>query len=142
MFEERLQWAKTQLQADERSVEYQHTINEMLLVLWKRCETHKFSDQQIEEICQLTSSLARGHALEKPAEDELWVQARPGALVVRDVVRVHSDAYSGQAGLLHNGRIGVITAIRSGDIHVNYIDGKQSFDFVRHSPHVLDKRVK
>jgi hypothetical protein len=88
-------------------------------------------------------TLARGKALERPRDaDYAWAQARPGQLVVRDYVRVRSDGYRGPAGLTHNGRSGPIVAIRHGDIIVRYDDGGPSPDMgVRHSPHVLEKRI-
>ena len=89
--------------------------------------------------------LALGHALlppQKPDDPQYrWEDARPGQLVVSDVVRVKTDAYQGSAGELHNGRSGRIVAIRGGDIHVVYDDGgiKASMP-PRHSPHKLEKR--
>lgn len=89
--------------------------------------------------------LARGKALEPPEQAQFeWLQAQPGQLVVRDWVRVKADGYDGKAGQYHNGRAGVIVAIRSGDIHVRYEDGGPvpAMGACRHSPHKLEKRIE
>ncbi len=86
--------------------------------------------------------LARGRALETPAEAEhRWVQARPGALVMRDRVRVRADAYPGRVGQLHNGRAGVIVGVRNGDIIVKYDNASNDVQPTHHSPHALEKRT-
>ncbi len=91
-------------------------------------------------------TLARGKSLPTPEQADVrwrWEQARPGALVVRDYVRVKEDAYTGETGRMHNGRSGPIVRISAGDILVRYDDGKLPEVTglpPRHSPHNLEKR--
>lgn len=100
-------------------------------------------DPELERAVSLFLALARGHALPTARQAEhRWAQARPGQLVVRDYVRVRMDAYQGGLGKAHNGRSGPIVAIRHGDIIVRYDDGGPVPAMgVRHSPHVLEKRI-
>lgn len=95
------------------------------------------------EIIRLFSELARGHALEVPENNGYtWVAVRPGQISVADVVRVKLNAYAGDIGQRHNGRVGRVVAIRSGDVIVNTIDDGPPFEGTHHSPHALDKRVR
>jgi len=66
----------------------------------------------------------------------------PGYLTVGDEVRVKTNAYSGELGVLHNGRRCRIVGIRYGDIIVNTIDDiEPRLSGTRHSPYALEKRV-
>lgn len=99
---------------------------------------------QGEEIIAIFNKLAAGHALTPPPFEEggKWVDARPGNIVIRDVMRVKADAYGGPAGIAHNGRVGVVVAVRHGDIHIKYTDDRQPKPLsVAHSPFVLEKHV-
>ena len=86
--------------------------------------------------------LAQGHAIVKD-DDFTWVQARRGDIKVRDVVRVKADAYNIEdIAYLHNGRIGVVIAIRSGDIIVDITDEQEpELKGVHYAPENLEKRV-
>jgi hypothetical protein len=62
---------------------------------------------------------------------------------VGDIVRVRNDAYTGKLAPIHNGRPGVIVAIRSGDIIVNLTDMEEpEISGAHYSPEVLEKRVQ
>jgi hypothetical protein len=88
-------------------------------------------------------TLALGHSLSPDNKDELWVDGGPGMFIVGDPVRIAKDAFDGPTGALHNGRRGVIVAIRSGDIIVNSTDGKEpKLDGTHYSPYKLQKRIK
>jgi hypothetical protein len=87
--------------------------------------------------------VAVGHSLVQDDGPEVWVTAQPGQLKVADIVRVKSDAFSGELGALHNGRRGTIIAIRYGDIIVNSNDDKNpKIDGAHYSPYHLEKRIK
>lgn len=113
-----------------------------LLEVW---DTMNHTNVSRDETLDVFGKLARGHALvEQPMTvEEVWEPARPGALVMGDRVRVFLNAYDGEAGLVHNGRRGLIVAIRYGDIVVRYDDEHEpKIDGARHSPHMLEKRVR
>lgn len=93
---------------------------------------------------ELLPQLAMGHTLvPKNAEPEIWAPGRPGVFKVGDQVRVLNDAFDGEAGILHNGRVGKVTAIRSGDVIVDSTDDKTPPLLGAHySPFKLEKRVQ
>lgn len=139
-------WADKQLERVQGLKEPEtEALLDLLEAFWEL--ENYFSD--IGKALSLFGSLAANRALldEDLGNDEAakwrWVQAKPGQIVVRDVVRVKADAYSGAEGQYHNGRIGRIVAIRSGDVHVFYEDdGPRPEMAVRHSPYSLEKRCK
>jgi hypothetical protein len=94
------------------------------------------------DVVSVFTKLAVGHALVVDDKSDVWTPAMPGKLKVGDTVRVKFDAFSGDLGRLHNGRIGVITAIRYGDIIVRTTDGKKpQINGAHYSPFHLEKRV-
>ena len=112
-----------------------------LLKAWK--ELPDFSKQDREQIIYLFSNLALEHSLVEPPKDEVWVQAERGFLKVRDIVRVKNDAFDGDLGMIHNGRPGVIVAIRSGDIIVDLTDLENPpIKSAHYQPEHLLKRVQ
>ena len=138
-----IEWARAQMQESGVPDRHQSVIEEMLVLFWDHSEDQGFSEDAVQEFLDVFSELALNHALVEERVDEVWVQSKPGALFVRDTVRVRADAYSSSAGLLHNGRIGVVTAIRYGDVHVRYTDGKNPTpESVRHSPYSLEKQIQ
>lgn len=115
-----------------------------VLELLKTWETLSFDDQALlEEALDTFKVVAQGHSLSAPYADEIWIEAVPGQLTVADKVRVKSNAFSGKTGEAHNGRSGVIVAIRYGDIIVRMTDGKEPLlDGAHYSPFHLEKRIK
>lgn len=90
----------------------------------------------------IASKLVQGHALVEERKDEKWIPVQPGFIKVNETVRVMSDAFDGELGVLHNGRRGVVIAIRSGDIIVRSNDGLEPLlDGVHYSPYKLEKLV-
>lgn len=138
MSDDKAKWAKTQMEKALVPEEFQEMVERLLKMYWFFQQNHGLDDETMYKIRYTFNELAQNHALVEDNPDEVWVQAMPGNLVIRDRVRVRRDAYTGPTGELHNGREGDIVAIRSGDIHVRYDSG----DTARHSPHSLDKRVK
>ena len=131
-------WAKAQMEKALVPEEYQDMIQRLVNMYWFFEQNNGLDAETMYKIRHTFNELAQGRALVEDNPDEIWVQAKPGNLVIRDRIRVRRDAYTGPTGELHNGREGDIVAIRSGDIHVRYDSG----DTARHSPHALDKRVK
>lgn len=76
----------------------------------------------------------------KPAAQ--WEQAITGKLKPGDVVRVKLNAYQGEVGEMHNGRICKVIRVKYGDVVVASIDGLDpQLETTHHSPTVLEKRV-
>lgn len=111
-----------------------------LLKTWEKLNITK--PEVAKTVLIVFHELAQGHAIAK--EDEYgWVQVRRGDIKVRDVVRVKTNAYGLQdIAYLHNGRVGVVTAIRSGDIIVDITDEQDPpLKGVHYAPENLEKRV-
>lgn len=110
-----------------------------LIEAWKSVN---LKGEETETAFAIASKLVRGHALVEDVKDEKWVPVQPGFIKVNDTIRVKSDAYEGELGIIHNGRRGVVTAIRSGDIIINSNDGLEPrLDGVHHSPYKLEKKI-
>ncbi len=132
-------WAKEQL----TEAKSKRGVGDAALELLKAWEEMSVDDEFVEEALETFKTLAQGHSLLAPYADEIWVEAVPGQLKVADKVRVKSNAFTGETGRTHNGRSGVVVAIRYGDIIVRMTDGKQpSLDGAHYSPFHLDKRIK
>jgi hypothetical protein len=97
-----------------------------------------------KEALELLPKLAMGHAVVAENKGpEVWVPGQPGLFKVGDQVRVLSNAFDGAAGVVHNGRLGRVAAIRSGDIIVDGTDDKMPQLLGAHySPFKLEKRVQ
>jgi hypothetical protein len=115
-----------------------------LLALLETWNKQKLTNNQIEEAVEYFSKLALGiNIYEEKLEDEIWIPAQPGQLTVGDQVRVLADAFSDPNLVSHNGRRGVIVAIRYGDIIFKSTDGKNPIlEGVHYSPYKLEKRIK
>lgn len=110
-----------------------------LLKTWEVLDIKK--PEVVKTVLAVFSELAQGHAI-VPADEFTWVQARRGDIKVRDIVRVKSDAFAGDAGHAHNGRTGVVIAIRSGDIIVDLTDEQEpEVKGAHYQPDLLEKRV-
>lgn len=101
-------------------------------------------DSDIPEVVEIFSKLIKGHSLAKNEETNgIWVPVRRGDIKVTDYVRIKADAFDGELGMTHNGREGVVTAIRSGDIIVKTTDDRvPQLDGAHYSPEKLEKMVK
>lgn len=94
-------------------------------------------------ILSLFSALAKGHAIVEDDPEDVWAPAESGDIVLADIVRVRKDAFTGDAGHLHNGRIGRVVSIRYGDIIVRSIDGLEpELDGVHYPAAKLDRKIK
>lgn len=114
-----------------------------VLKLMETWETLDFPSEQLEhEAIDAFASLAKGHAIAAETP-ERWLPAQAGFMLqVGDTVRVRLDAFTGEPGRVHNGRIGRVVAKRSGDIIVKHIDGiEPSRDDARYPASALEKKV-
>jgi len=111
-----------------------------LLEVWNEM---KLSNNQIKETTELFTKLAINHSIIPESPDETWIDAQPGAIIVSDEVRVKSDAYDGDTGVMHNGRRGKVVGVRYGDIIFKSTDGKEPpLDGTHYTPYQLQKRVR
>jgi len=111
-----------------------------LLKTWETLDIKK--PEVAKTVLSVFTELAQGHAIVKE-DNFVWVQARRGDIKVRDVVRVKADAYNIEdLSYTHNGRVGVVIAIRSGDIIVDITDEQEpELKGVHYAPESLEKRV-
>jgi hypothetical protein len=134
-----IDWVKSQFAESKIRV----NVGKAVLNLLDTWESIPLEGEPARKALEVFSTLALGHALVNVSKDELWIDAGPGQLKVGDYVRVHHDAFDGSTGEIHNGRRGVIIAIRSGDIIINSIDDKNpKLEGSHYSPFKLQKRVK
>lgn len=136
------EWVTEQLQAAKVKIGSGKAILK-LLEAWE--EIPELSSSMTEEVMSVFPALARGYALKQEDSEEnyTWVPLNPGEIKVADIVRVKSDAFQDKLGPLHNGRRGVVVAVRYGDVIVNSTDGKSpDLKGVHYSPYKLEKRVK
>jgi hypothetical protein len=132
-------WVKEQM----TSARLRRAPGDAVLKLLKYWEEFDLTPEQSKEALEAFKSLAQGFSLVEPYKDEVWVAAQPGQLRVSDEIRVRSNAFVGDLGTIHNGRRGVIVAVRSGDIVVRSTDRKEpTIDGSHYSPHHLEKRIK
>lgn len=115
-----IEWIKEQLQAAKVKKPVGNAVMNLLKQM-SELELDEFSKQQVVDIF---SKLSLGHAFVKENKTEVWVSVVSGHIKVTDQVRIKADAFSGNTGMIHNGRKGVVVAIRYGDIIVNTTDEK------------------
>lgn len=133
------QWVREQMQAARVKVGTGNAVLK-LLETW---ETLKLTDNQVKEVLQYFGVFAKGHAVIEQDPNEVWMDARPGAITVGDEVRVKANAFDGETGQIHNGRRGKVVGVRYGDIIFKSNDEKLPvIDGGHYSPHQLEKRVK
>lgn len=136
-----IEWARAQMKAADLLQPTQSAVERLLVELDKMM----LSDAATTAVTATFTRLAQGHALvtEQAHPSEVWVQARPGSLVVADEVRVKADAYDGVVGTNHNGRRGNIVAIRYGNVYVKYHDNRAATaESMHHKPAALEKRMR
>ena len=112
-----------------------------LLEVWN---TMNHTEMSAKDALDIFSKVALGHALveEKAPLDGVWVDAQPGQIKITDIVRVKVDAFTGEAGPRHNGRVCKVVGVRYGDIVCKSIDDREPLlDGTHYSPHDLQKLV-
>jgi hypothetical protein len=133
------EWVKNQFAEAKVRVGVGKAVLE-LLKAWEQIDMDPVKSKQALEIF---SQVAMGHSLVTINPEEVWVDARRGDLLVGDIVRVSHDAFDGTTGHLHNGRRGVIVAIRSGDIIFSSTDDQEpKLEGVHYNPEKLQKKVR
>ena len=134
-----IDWIKSQIEA----AKVRKPVGDATLKLIEMFDSFEnLTDEAKEKTIQLFSKLALRHAWVESNKNEVWVPARPGDIRVSEVVRVRSDAFTGEMGVMHNGRKGVVVGVRYGDVIVKSTDGKAPvLDGAHYSPHVLEKLI-
>jgi hypothetical protein len=134
-----MDWVKAQIQA----AKVRKPVGDATLKLVELFSTFdSLTEEGKEKTIQLFSKIALGHAWVEDNKNEVWVSVRPGDIRVSETVRVKSDAFSGEMGILHNGRQGVVVGVRYGDVIVKSNDGKiPVLEGAHYSPHVLEKLI-
>lgn len=134
-----MNWVKSQLEA----AKVRKPVGDATLKLLELFATFEnLTDENAEKTVQLFSKLALGHAWVEGKKNEVWVPVRPGDIKISETVRVRSDAFNGELGMLHNGRQGVVVGVRYGDVIVKSTDGKLPvLDGAHYSPHMLEKLI-
>lgn len=100
---------------------------------------HLITDDEAREVLEHVQSLALGYAIVKDKPDERWTQVVPGEYNIGDTVRVHSNAYEGRAGLLHNGKRGRIVGVAQSKTIVLYNDAATNEESFYHEPIKLER---
>lgn len=132
-------WVKGQMSEAKVKVGVGNAVLKLLEV-WNDM---KLSENQMKESVELFSKLSLNHSVLPEKQDEVWVDAQPGAILVADEVRVKHDAYTGSTGAIHNGRRGKVVAVRYGDIIFKSTDGKEPLlEGTHYTPYQLQKRVR
>lgn len=130
-------WIEEQFIASKIKVK----VGKAVLKLIESWDSTKLNSEETIQAFDVASKLVQGHSLLAPSQF-IWVDAMPGQIKVADVVRVKTDAFSGDLGTTHNGREGLIVAIRSGDVIFRSTDSrKPQLDGTHYSPYHLQKRV-
>ena len=133
-----LSWAEGQIANARVPV----PVGKAILALLTTWADQKFPNEvQQSQAVDLFSSLALNKALVEESE-AVWKPVQVGfQLNVGDTVRVRRDAFPGDAGRAHNGRVGRVVAKRSGDIIVKTIDNGPAMDGAHYPPSALEKKV-
>ena len=133
------EWAKQQFAAAKVRVVVGKAVLELLDV-WSDIE---LKPEHAQAAVEVFSKLALNHSLVEPPKDEVWVPAQPGFIKVGEEVRVMNNAFSDSTGQIHNGRRGIVVAIRHGDVIIRSNDNKEPFlDGTHYSPYKLERRIK
>jgi transcription antitermination factor NusG len=136
------EWVRQQLQEARVKVGSGNAVLQ-LLEIWEK--QTKLSPNLAKEAIEVFSKLALGYALSEQTADteEVWVPLQPGQIRVGDEVRVLKDAFTDEAGTIHNGRRGKVVAVRYGDVIFTATDNKEpKLNGVHYSPYKMEKRVK
>lgn len=135
-----LNWVKGQFADARVKIAVGNTVIK-LLEFWDK--EVGLTESDAKEAMRIFSKLAFNHALVETSKDEVWIKAQRGQVSVGDIVRVSFDAFEGELGTIHNGRLGTIVAIRSGDVIFNSNDLKEPvIDGGHYKPEKLEKRIK
>lgn len=96
----------------------------------------------IDEWVDVALDLYRGHPIVTLGDDRRWEDFLLGDAPVRSTVRVKTDAYTGEAGRTHNGRVGRVVGGAGYNLSVLYEDGQPPKEPVLHKFDRLQILVK
>lgn len=136
-----MNWVKQQIQAARVKKPVGNAILSMIETFHEKFS--ELSDEDTKRFTEVFSEIVQGHAILKEKKNEVWVPLTPGNITVGDVVRVRADAFKGELGQIHNGRVGAVVAVRYGDVIFKSKDDKKPvLDGAHYSPHDLEKLVE
>lgn len=128
-------WANEQMNKVDASEDQKEQVQALLDIYWER---------EDPTVLDMFSKLSQGEPLKVEDSEWRWLDAKPGNVFVRDLVRVRADAYpTKDARSVHNGRVGVVVGIRYGTVSVHYTEGPGSevpASFTQHRLPLLEKR--
>lgn len=133
-----INWVSSQM----KEAKVKKSVGNAVISLLKSLEGLELDEGTRRSAVETFSRLALGHSIARGSKDERWVPVRAGAIKVADEVRVRSDAFDGDLGRLHNGRRGVVVAVRYGDVIIKTTDGKKpALTGAHYPPDKLEKLV-
>lgn len=133
-----MKWVKEQLQA----ARVRKPVGDATMKLIELFDSIELTEEHQSKTIEMFSLLAKGHTFVKDKKDEVWVPVRPGDIKVAERVRVRFDAFGGELGTIHNGRVGVVVGVRYGDVIIKTTDGKEPvLDGAHYPPDKLEKLV-
>jgi len=133
-----MKWVKEQLQA----ARVRKPVGDATMKLIELFDSIELTEEHQSKTIEMFSLLAKGHTFVKDKKDEVWVPVRPGDIRVAERVRVRFDAFGGELGTIHNGRVGVVVGVRYGDVIIKTTDGKEPvLDGAHYPPDKLEKLV-
>jgi hypothetical protein len=133
-------WVKDQF----TQVKVKVGVGKAILKMLETWEEIDLKEQDSRQALELLAKLGMNEYIVPPKAGDAWADTQPGFIKVADIVRVRPDAYlEPELASLHNGKRGVIVAIRSGDVIVKYDDKPAGSNDVdpRHSPYKLQKKM-
>lgn len=102
----------------------------------------KLASQDAVKSMEIMTELVKGHSLLPDETEDAWMDVIPGLVHTGDVVRVKKDAFEGDLAQKHNGRVGTVLFVRSGDISVRMTDGlSPNLDGARYRAEHLEYKV-
>lgn len=133
-----MKWVKEQLQA----ARVRKPVGDATIKLIELFDSIELTEEHQSKTIEMFSLLAKGHTFVKDKKDEVWIPVRPGDIRVTEKVRVRFDAFGGELGMIHNGRLGVVVGVRYGDVIIKTTDGKEPvLDGAHYPPDKLEKLV-
>jgi hypothetical protein len=134
-----MDWVKSQIQA----AKVRKPVGNAILKIVETVDELDISHEQKQQALEVAMKVALGHAVAmEENKEEVWTPVRPGNIRTSDQVRVKFDAFEGQVGTIHNGRRGVVVAVRYGDVIIKSNDGKKpELDGAHYPPSALEKLV-
>jgi hypothetical protein len=137
-----MEWVKQQMTA----AKVKQSVGTSVLRLMEVWETMNHNKNTAKDTVEIFGKLALGHAIASSETEDFsgtWIPAQPGQIKVADIVRIKSDAFDGDLGRAHNGRLGRVVGVRYGDVIVKTIDDRvPELSGAHYSPHMLEKLVK